>query len=279
MPKTPLHPNGVVVLGNTAGALQLETNALGETSIAQTLMSDRKETEKWMINTYAHYIAPEVFGRLNVPVDARADIFSLGCILYETLSGHPPATGTDLLSKIHQVLAVEPTPLIDLIPELPVELSKIVSKCLAKIPRERYMNAHSLRYDLEELLRAWQNRKANTDSTGTLIDVGEMDYFSRFRLSDKLVGVEDSVATMKDAISIAAKGELTVVSIGGSSGTGKTTLALSIRRQVEEIGGRLCVGKYDRYAPRSLTDGSYHLSRLPAIAPLTICLLHQFGKS
>lgn len=243
MPQTPLHPEGVVVLANPAGIIQLESNALGETSIAQTLMSDRNGTESWMIRTHAQYLAPEVLGRLNAPVDARSDIFSIGTSLYETLTGHTPAPGSDFLSKVHQILAVDAQPVYDLIPGIPKELSQIISKCLAKAPRDRYTSAHSLRYDLEHLAHAWKTRSDMWDAP--LIDVGAMDHFSRFRILDKLVGVEESIASIRSALDHAHQGERSLVSIRGSSGTGKTALASSIREEVESTGGAFCQGKYD----------------------------------
>lgn len=236
-----MYPNGLVALSISAGMMRLDLDDLSETSIARTLMSGQRESEKWMIFTHTQYLAPEVLRKLGMPVDARADIFSVGCVLYEALTGRTPVLGSDFLSKVHQILAVEPRAVDDLAPGIPKELSRIVSKCLEKSPCDRYMNVKSLRYDLEQLLQALQT---NVDPTaGPLVDVGAMDHFSRFQLTDDLLGVEECITAMKAVLGDTSKDELSVVSISGSSGTGKTALACSIRGEVEVVGGKMCIGK------------------------------------
>ncbi|KAF7986721.1 hypothetical protein HWV62_20268 [Athelia sp. TMB] len=241
VPPSAALPNGLVVLANAAGIIQQDVDAHGENSIARVLLSGHQETEKWMVLTHAEYLAPEVLRRVSVPVDARSDIFSVGCVLYEILTGHTPAQGDDFLSRVHQILAVVPRPVSDLVPGVPEELSRIISKCLEKSPQDRYNNANSLRYDLEQLADALRHR--GTSLNGPLIEVGAMDEYSRFRLSDDLIGLEDCKLVMKGALEDAKMNQLSAVSISGSSGTGKTALACSLRGEVESGGGRFCVGK------------------------------------
>ncbi|KZP22944.1 hypothetical protein FIBSPDRAFT_469641 [Athelia psychrophila] len=245
IPPSPAHPNGIMALANCQGIMQKDVDADGENSIARVLLSDQHETEKWMTLNHAQYLAPEVLRRISVPVDARSDIFTVGCVLYESLTGQTPAHGSDYMSRVHQILAVEPQAVSKLVPGVPDELSRLISKCLEKSPQDRYSNAHSLRYDLEQLARALRHRKTAGPSNEPLIDVGAMDYYSRFRLSDDLIGLEDCVLAMRAALRDAERNQLSVVSISGSSGTGKTALAGSLRKEVEVGGGRFCVGKYD----------------------------------
>lgn len=241
-----------MVLANSAGMIQQDIDLHdGRNSIARVLLADQHETEKWMILNHAHYLAPEVLRRTSTPVSTRSDIFTVGCVLYEILTGKTPAHGSDYLSRVHQILAVEPLAVSDMVDGVPEELSKVIRKCLEKSPQDRYDNAHSLRYDLEQLAGALLQRKAriasglSTSETerGPLLDVGAMDYYSRFRLSDELIGVEDCVATMRAALVDAGFNQLSVVSISGSSGTGKTALAGTLRGEIEAGGGRFCVGK------------------------------------
>ncbi|KAF7986847.1 hypothetical protein HWV62_12562 [Athelia sp. TMB] len=222
------------------------------TSFARNLASDHYDTEKWIVMTHAQYLAPEILREAGATIDARADIFSIGSILYEVATGRPPALGADFLSTVYQVLAVEPQAAEDLAPGIPNELSRIISKCLEKAPQNRYTSARSLRYDLELLAQALKS----DPQPEPLLDVGAMDHYSSFRLAGDLIGMEESLRAMKVALGDAKRNGLVAVSITGASGTGKTSLASSIRQEVTAAGGKFCVGKYD--------STSYNLPLTPA---------------
>jgi Tol biopolymer transport system component len=95
------------------------------------------------------YLAPEQAAGL--PVDRRADIFSLGCILYEMAAGEHPFGGRSAAESIAHVLHDEPRPLADINLHAPLEFQRIVGKCLAKDPARRYQHADDLALDLRDL--------------------------------------------------------------------------------------------------------------------------------
>ena len=97
----------------------------------------------------AAYMSPEqAEGR---PLDHRTDLFSLGILLYEMASGERPFRGESVVSVLSSILRDLPRPLAELNPRLPREFTRIVRRCLAKDPDERYQSAKDLRLDLEDL--------------------------------------------------------------------------------------------------------------------------------
>ena len=100
-----------------------------------------------VVGTFA-YIAPEQAGILPRPVDERADLYSLGVLLYELLAGQRPFRSDNLAVLLHEQLAKRPPSIRELCPETPQLLEEIVFKLMAKGPEDRYPSAASLLADL-----------------------------------------------------------------------------------------------------------------------------------
>ena len=87
------------------------------------------------------------------PVDERADVYSLGVILYHLLAGRAPYSDTTSSEVLERVLTQAPTPLAQLQPRLPQELLDIVSRAMAREPAQRYPTARELAEDLRRFQR------------------------------------------------------------------------------------------------------------------------------
>lgn len=83
-------------------------------------------------------------------VDARSDIFSLGIVFYEMLTGQRPFGGNTPTSVLSSILKDTPRPVSELKPDVPRELARAVHRCLAKDVLDRYQSAIDLRHVLEE---------------------------------------------------------------------------------------------------------------------------------
>jgi serine/threonine-protein kinase len=98
------------------------------------------------------YMSPEqVAGKRAEP---RSDLFSLGVIFYEMLTGKPAFTGDDITSVMYQILNVAPPPPSTVNPAVPQVLDFIVAKALAKTPEDRYQDAAELARDLHDCVKA-----------------------------------------------------------------------------------------------------------------------------
>ena len=95
------------------------------------------------------YMAPEQ--AKGEEVDHRADIFAIGCILYEAVTGQRSFRGDSSVDVLHKIIYSEPKPITELTREVPHELQRIVRKSLAKDPDHRYQSAKDLALDLREL--------------------------------------------------------------------------------------------------------------------------------
>ena len=127
----------------TRAPQSIDTNSMAPTQ-------DLFNTAEGVVMGTVHYMSPEQARGLEV--DARTDIWSLGCILYEMVAGRQPFLGLTIMDVMSAIIHREPDPLLSYIPSAPREFERIVIRALLKDRDERYQSVKDLLIDLKDLM-------------------------------------------------------------------------------------------------------------------------------
>jgi eukaryotic-like serine/threonine-protein kinase len=102
------------------------------------------------------YMSPEqAQGKVN-EIDHRSDIFSFGCILYEVITHHKPFEGKDPIEALNKIIREQPPSITSFNPDVPYDLQRVVRRCLAKDPEERYQTIKDVSIELKDVRRELQ---------------------------------------------------------------------------------------------------------------------------
>ena len=138
----------VTALGTTgAAAVSGMTPSTPTMTIAALSSPAKALTQRGTVVGTFQYMAPEVLQ--GAEADARSDIFSLGCMLYEMATGRPAFEGKSQLSVLTGILERDPDPVSQVQPTSPAALDHVVKTCLEKNPDERFQTAHDVKVQLK----------------------------------------------------------------------------------------------------------------------------------
>lgn len=191
-----------------------------------TAISDERSIEEHIV-----YMAPEVAGIVDNPIDERSDLYALGIIFYRMLTGIVPFKAKSMNELLHKQVTIKPAFPLDMPLLVPEDISGVVMKLLAKSPNMRYQTANSLLFDIERFLEG---------ERGFLTINAKEDFV--IAEQTRLVGREKELSQLHDYYSNTRKGRGSVCFISGDEGTGKHRLIEEFKIFCEETGALFITG-------------------------------------
>jgi predicted ATPase/signal transduction histidine kinase/ActR/RegA family two-component response regulator len=207
------------------------------------------------------YTSPEQTGRLNRSVDRRTDLYSLGLIFFELLTGRRPFEADHAMGWVHCHLARKPPAPHQLVPSIPATLSNIVLELLEKDPDERYLSVAGLLQDLRQCQAALSTGRAIAPFPLKRADVSNV-----FTIPQQVYGRDAARTLLLERLEGIASGvPPRVVFVSGRSGVGKSSLVFELQRPCAERGVRFIAAKFEQHEHQvpyaAVVDALRELSR------------------
>ncbi|MBA9084871.1 putative ATPase/DNA-binding CsgD family transcriptional regulator/GAF domain-containing protein [Fontibacillus solani] len=195
------------------------------------------------------YCAPENTGRMLRTIDERSDLYSLGVIFYEMLTGRLPFLADNPLEWVYMHLAQSPSPLTNHREDLPEGLESIILKLLEKNPDKRYQNIGSLIADLDKVGRS------------------QLTLF----IDPELHGRDYEITVLTQAFYSTCFGSTEIVYVSGEAGIGKTSL-------IDEVFHKIQQSQHFFYITGKFEQISKESPYLPIIQAFRGLMRHLLGE-
>ena len=210
------------------GADPIRAVTLIDFGFARSALLDESVRED-LVGT-VRYLAPEAAGLLSSTPDERSDLYSVGILLLECISGAPPFPGPGVSDLLRQHLSTPAPSLSDLRPDAPRVLDAILQRLLRKDPVDRYQSAAALRADLEALRAA-----LDAGDPDPRLTIGRVDH--RQHLTDPaFVGRDAELASLQALLSEIDAGGSGLVLLDAESGGGKSRLLSELANLAVGVG-------------------------------------------
>jgi serine/threonine-protein kinase len=201
-------------------------------------------------------------------VEDKSDIFSLGCVLYELLTGEKAFVGENYFSILYKITHGDPIPVERIRPEVPEILGKITKKALAKDPQERYQTCMDFAYDLRVALRGLKGTVASSKVEDVVDYIHTVPFFEEFTRDHvkEIMNVSNIVKFRKGKV-VVAEGEI----------DDSFFIILSGKAQVQKNKRLLAhIGRGECFGEMSYLSGQ---SRSATVISATDCILMKISAT
>nr|MDP9360265.1 DUF2791 family P-loop domain-containing protein [Acidobacteriota bacterium] len=222
-----------IMVAEEEGGIRVRVMDFG---LAKASSENRLTKTGTLVGTIAYFSSEQVIAR---EIDSRSDIYSLGVVMYECLSGEPPFTG-ETQSILYRIVHENARPLRSIGVPIGEELDAIVMRCLAKDPARRFQRAG----ELADALRHYQSRLHDSERGKSIVLSGMMTAQIQRVPMAQFVGREKEIAELQRRLNEAIDGESQFAVVAGEPGVGKTRLVEEIENLAKARNIRVLHGRF-----------------------------------
>ena len=239
-----IKPNNIVIREDP-----IRIQLVDDVQIIDSVQLSQFISHKHYLREIIPYTAPEMTGRIRTYADYFSDLYSMGVVLYECLTGTPPFSADDALSIIHSHLAEKAPAVTELNQDCPKILSDIVGILLSKQPEKRYQSAIGLRADLQTCLNALKvNESGDVASLIPIFQLRQQEASYHITIPSIMVGRDWAQQQLLNEYNRVCGGKLGMVMLSGLSGIGKTRLLQELELPIVARCGYFTLGKFNQFS-------------------------------
>ncbi|MBV1869896.1 MAG: AAA family ATPase, partial [Gammaproteobacteria bacterium] len=239
-----IKPNNILIQENP-----IRIQLVDELQVVDTAQLSQFVNNNHYLRETLPYVAPEITGQVRTRIDYYSDLYSLGTVLYECVTGRPPFISDDPQSLIHSHLAEEPTPASEHCAQCPAILSEIIATLLHKQPEKRYQSAIGLRADLQACLSTLEESEVTTGKPVIpAFQLRQREISYQISIPSIMVGRDFEQQQLLDEYQRVCTGKLGVVMVAGVSGIGKTRLIQELELPIVAKQGYFTCGKFNQFS-------------------------------
>ena len=239
-----IKPNNILIQENP-----IRIQLVDELQILDTAQLSQFVNNNHYLRETLPYVAPEITGQVRTRIDYYSDLYSLGTVLYECVTGRPPFISNDPQSLIHSHLAEEPKPASGHCAQCPAILSDIIATLLRKQPEKRYQSAIGLRADLQACLSTLEESEETTGKPVIpVFQLRQHEISYQISIPSIMVGRDFEQQQLLDEYQRVCTGKLGVVMVAGVSGIGKTRLIQELELPIVAKQGYFTYGKFNQFS-------------------------------